>query len=122
MTVQISSLITFVLLAGVGTTALAKHPDCTGVEGWATSMAFVHLKNAHLTDNDVLDFTKTKTIRLASEKVGKDLYRQIHHVVFTEKSGRTIEVITSNDASNVECSMSGVQVFVISKQLGGLNP
>jgi hypothetical protein len=56
---------------------------------------------------------------LASEKIGKDLYRQIHYVVFTEKSGRTIEVITSNDASNVECSMSAVKVFVVSKRLGG---
>ncbi|MFZ3037429.1 MAG: hypothetical protein WA112_09190 [Rugosibacter sp.] len=82
-------------------------------------MAFAHLKNAGLTDNDKLDFTKTQTVRLASEKIGKDLYRQIHHVVFTEKAGGKIEVITSNDASNVECSMSGVQVFVISRRLGG---
>lgn len=71
-------------------------------------MAFVHLKNSRLTDIDLVDFTKTKTERLASEKIGKDLYRQVHHVVFTEKSGKTIEVITSNDASNAECSMSKV--------------
>ena len=78
-----------------------------------------HLKNAGLTDNEKLDFTKIKTVRLASEKVGKDLYRQIHHIVFTEKSGSTIEVITSNAASSAECSMSGVQVFVVSRRLGG---
>jgi hypothetical protein len=116
---RIPSVIAFLLLASVALEAAARHPDCAGVERWATSMAFVHLKNAHLTDNDDLDFRKTKTVRLASEKIGKDLYRQIHYVVFTEKSGRTIEVITSNDASNVECSMSAVTVFVVSKRLGG---
>jgi len=84
-------------------------------------MAFVHLKNAGLTDNNKLDFTKTKTVRLASEQVGKDLYRQVHLVTFTEKSGKNIEVITRNDASNEECSMSGVEVYVVSNRLGGGN-
>ena len=113
------SLITLLLGVSLASSAFAKNPDCAGVERWATSMAFVHLKNAGLTNNDKLDFTKTKTVRLASEKIGKDLYRQIHYVVFTERAGGTIEVITSNDASNEECSMSGVQVFVVSKRLGG---
>ena len=85
------------------------------------AMAFVELKNAGLTDNDKVDFTKTKTARLASEKVGSDLYRQIHRIVFTEKSGRTIEVVTENEASSAECSMSGVEVFVVSAHLGTSN-
>ena len=105
----------FILTTSV---VFAKDPDCTSVDGWATSMAFVHLKNAGITDNYKVDFSKTKTIRLASEKIGKDLYRQIHHVTFTENSGSTIEVITMNDASHQECSMSGVDVFVVSKYLG----
>jgi hypothetical protein len=100
----------------------AKNPDCTGVDGWATSMAFGHLKNAGITDNYKVDFTKTKCIRLASEKIGKDLYRQIHLIRFTEKSGKTIEVITINDASSVECSMSGVDVFVVTIHLGEEGP
>ncbi len=83
-------------------------------------MAFVHLKNAGLTSNDKVDSTQTKASLLASEPIGKDLYRQINHVVFTEKSGRKIEVITRNNASNEECSVSGVEVFVVSKRLGGL--
>jgi hypothetical protein len=106
-------------VSAVGTSsAQDKHPPCAGVQRWATSMAFVHLKNAGITDNDKLDFTKTKTSRIASQRIGKDLYRQIHHVVFTEKSGNVIEVITVNDASNQECSESGVEVFVISRRLG----
>ncbi|MCB0293554.1 MAG: topoisomerase DNA-binding C4 zinc finger domain-containing protein, partial [Calditrichaeota bacterium] len=31
--------------------ACTNYPDCSGTERWATSMAFVHLKNARLTDN-----------------------------------------------------------------------
>ena len=100
------------------TPARATTPDCTGVERWATSVAFGELKSARFTDNERLDFTKTKTTRLASEKIGKDLYRQVHHVVFTEKTGNKIVVITVNDASSEECSMSGVQVFVVSRELG----
>ena len=110
--------IIFALLCLSSGSVSAGSPNCTGVDSWATNMAFVHLKNAGLTDNDRLDFTKTKVVRLASEKIGKDLYRQLHLVTFTQKTGETIEVITSNDASHQECSMSGVQVFVIAKRLG----
>jgi hypothetical protein len=102
-----------------GAQRAANHPDCSGVDRWAPSMAFVHLRNAGLTDNNKVDFTKTKVLRLASEQIGKDLYRQIHEVTFTEKSGNVIEVITMNDASHQECSETGVDVFVVSKHLGG---
>lgn len=110
-------LIAFILLF-FSSVVFAEDPDCTGVERYPTSMAFVHLKNAGITDNDKLDFTKTKTIRLASEKIGKDLYRQIHHITFVEKSGNTIEVITVNDVSIEECSMSGTDVFVVNRHIG----
>ena len=109
----------FLALVSATTAAGTGSPICAGPEGWPTAMAFVHLKNAGLTSNDKLDFTKTRTTLLASERIGKDLYRQVHDVVFTEKSGGTIEVITRNNASSEECSMSGVEVFVVSKHLGG---
>jgi hypothetical protein len=90
-------------------------PDCSG--GWPTNIAFVHLKNAGLADNYSVDFSKTKTVRLASEKVGKDLWHQVYHITFTKKSGDTIEAIAVHDASQEECSMTGVEVFVVSKHL-----
>ncbi len=105
-------------LAILPCSTLAKDPDCTGVDRYPATVAFVHLKNAGLTDNDKVDFTKTKVKRLASEKVGKDLYRQVHLVRFTEVSGGTLEVITVNDASSVECSMSGVEAYVVARKLG----
>lgn len=111
-------LMVIILVVLSSSLVFAKKPDCTGVDGWPTSMAFGYLKNAGITDNYKVDFTKTKCIRLASEKIGKDLYRQIHLVKFTEKSGKTIEVITINDASSEECSMTGVDVFLVTMQLG----
>ena len=92
-------------------------PDCSG--GWPTNMTFVHMKNAGLVDNSSIDFSKTKTVRLASQKVGKDLWHQVYDVTYTKKSGEAIEAIAVHDASAEECSMTGVDVYVISKHLGG---
>jgi hypothetical protein len=120
MEAPMKTLLWVVILAALPSFLFAGSPECDDPNNWAPSMAFVHLKNAGLIYNDTTDFTKTKVVRLASEKIGKDLYRQVHLVIFTEKSGNKIEVITVNDASHEECSMSGVEVFVVSKQLGYL--
>jgi hypothetical protein len=90
-------------------------PDCSG--GWPTNMTFVHLKNAGLAHNSDIDFSKTKTVRIASEEVGKDLWHQVYHVTFTKQSGGTIDAIAVHDASQEECLMSGVEVFVVSKHI-----
>ena len=95
---------------------LAASPQCAS---WPTSMALVHLKNAGITDPTKVDESKTKAVRLASEKIGKDLYRQIYDITFHETAGRDIEVITSSEASSSECSMGGVSVYVVSRKLGG---
>ena len=92
-------------------------PDCSG--GWPTNMTFVHMKNAGLVDNSSTDFSKTKTVRLASQKIGRDLWRQVYDVIYTKKSGDAIEAIAIHDASTEECSMTGVDVYVISRHLGG---
>jgi hypothetical protein len=47
----------------------------------------------------------TKATRLASEQVGRDLFLRVHRVVFTERSGRTVEAITLNTVSSDECSI-----------------
>lgn len=112
-------ILALALLLTVSPLGHAKSPACDGPDNWAAAMAHAHLKNAGLIDNSKVDFSKTKVVRLASEKIGPDLYRQIHQVVFTEKAGGTIAVITSNNASSQECSMSGVEVFVVSRHLGG---
>ena len=109
------------ILALFSSVVFAGNPKCDGPNNWAANMAFVHLKNAGLVHNETTDFTKTKVVRIASEKIGKDLYRQVHLVTFMEKSGEKIKIIMVNDASQEECSMSGVEVFLVSKMFGGLN-
>ena|SRR3990167_1452602 len=101
--------------------SIANGPDCTGLERWPTKMAFVHLKNAGITDKDKLDYSKTKTVRLASERIGENAYRQIHYITFSGKSGTRIEVITSNIVSDEECSISDLEIFFVIRRLVSQN-
>jgi len=107
-------IIIILLLAGQ---IQAKPPKCDSPESWPAATAHASLKNAKIIDNDKFDFTKTKVSRMASEKIGKDFYRQVHLVKFFEKNGKEVLVITLSDSSNEECSMGKVQVFVISSEL-----
>lgn len=95
--------------------ALAKSPDCAS---WPTNMALTHLKNAGLIDIPSVIEAQTKAIRLASEKIGKDLHQQVYDITFHTRDGKTIEVITKSQASSEECSMSRVDVYVVSKRIG----
>lgn len=110
-----SLAITAALLLVVPALSLAASPvQCVS---WPVNVAQAKLKNEGITDPTKLDESKTRAVRLASQKVGKDLYRDVYDITFYEKSGRTIEVITSSEASSVECSMGSVDVFVVSKKL-----
>jgi len=82
-------------------------------------MAISGLKNAGITDPKKLDESRTKAVLLASEKTGKDLYRQIYDITFVDKSGAKFQVITSSEASSSECSMSGVDVYVVTQKIDG---
>ncbi len=108
----------FLVLAGLSAHApyASKHgPDCSG--GWPTNMAQSTVKNAGLLTTADIDFLKTSTIRLASEYVAKDLWHQVYLVKFSKKSGGDLEAIVIHDASMEECSMTAVQVFLVSKHL-----
>jgi hypothetical protein len=93
-------------------------PDCSG--GWPTNIAFVNLKNAGLVDNRNIDWSvksNIKTVRIASEKIGKGLWHQVYDVAFKKTSGETIEAIVVHDASFEECSMTSPDVYVVSKHI-----
>ncbi|AHN28275.1 hypothetical protein SALWKB2_0893 [Snodgrassella alvi wkB2] len=81
-------------------------------EGW--------LKKVGIVDNINLDESKTKITLLASEKKAKGLYTQIYHFIFYDTTGNTYETITKNDASYEECSMSDVDVYLISKLISNI--
>ncbi len=105
----------------------AKSPDCTGVERWPAQLVENAVVDSGFADRDMLDYSKTKVVRLASEKMGRVpygeristvLYRQVHRVTFFKKSGESIMGIIVNDASHYECSMAGGDVYLISKFVG----
>jgi hypothetical protein len=81
-------------------------------------MALVNMKNAGILTNDQVDFKKTTSKKLSYEKIGKDLYRQVHLVTFERKDHKSLQAIVWSDASSEECSMGSAQVFVISQTLG----
>jgi len=116
-----SSLLVAVFFAAfIPQSALAAVPNCSGINGWPAGNAYAQLKNAGLLEPETTDFTKTRVNRLASEKIGKDLYRQVHEITFVKNAGDKVTVVAVSDASHEECSMGGVKVFVVSQQLGDL--
>ncbi|CAE1143035.1 hypothetical protein [Serratia sp. Tan611] len=102
------------LIAGLMFTisAGAAAPGCTS---WPMNMAEVWMKNEKIVDIADIDEAKTESKLLAIEKHDKGEYTQIYHFVFHDKNGNKYEVITQNDASAEECSLSDVNVFLVSK-------
>jgi hypothetical protein len=111
----VASLMLFLFPSSQSKSVNSNGPDCSG--NWPTKMTFGHLKDAGLVNNESIDFTKTKTVRLASEKTGKNLWHQVYHVTFSKKTGEKIEAIAVHDASLQECSMSDVEIFIISRHI-----
>jgi len=101
-------------------TVVASSTDlsCSGPDDYAATSAFVHLVNIGLLDRDDKFYGNVEVTLLASERIDRNLYEQIHRIVFTRLSGKEIEVITTNRASRKECSESGVEIYLISQHLG----
>ena len=111
-------LIPFLLLVCSAAAAPPKKaPDCSGPDHYAAGAAFTTLKNAGAVTSDNVDFERVKSTTVASEKIGKNLWRQVFHVIFPLKSGTPVEAIVVSDASSEECSMSEPQVYLIAKAL-----
>ncbi|MEJ2680597.1 MAG: hypothetical protein P8144_03690, partial [Gammaproteobacteria bacterium] len=87
-----------------------KEPFCSGPENWPASMGYVKLKNAKIITFPI-EPKKTKVSMILSEKIEKDLYRQIHDVEYWDTKGNHYRVFTISNASSEECSMSDVKVF-----------
>ena len=107
-------LLLVILLAVLPILSFAKGPDC---DSWPMNMSEGWLQNAGIVDVINLDESKTKITLLASEKKAKGLYTQIYHFIFYDKIGNSYEIITNNDTSYEECSMTGVDIYLISKSV-----
>ena len=91
-----------------------KTPNYTGPDDWPAMMAHGQLQNAGLINNDDVVSSPPKVIRIASERIGDDLYRQVHLITFKRKSGQILKVMTVSNVSSVESSKSAVDVYIIS--------
>ena len=107
-------LLLVTLLAILPILSFAKAPDC---HSWPMKMSEVWLQNAGIVAIENLNEPKTKITLLASEKKAKGLYTQIYHFIFYDSIGNSYETITNNDASYEECSMSGVDVYLIPRSV-----
>jgi hypothetical protein len=87
-------------------------------EHWPMTMALMSLKNSGMIAGDDIQEKRTKIELMASEKIGRYLYRQVYHMTFYGATGKVIDVITNNQASSVECSVSAVDVYVTGKNIG----
>lgn len=101
----------------IAASPVPKAPDCSGPDHYAAGVAFATLKNSGALTNENVDFERVKSTTIVSQKIGKDLWRQVFHVTFPLKSGRPAEAIVVSDASSEECSMSTPQIYLISKAL-----
>lgn len=114
----IVSVVGGVLLIPVAATA--REPDCARADAWPAAMAVVHLQNAGLIVSGQIDPAKTRVKRLASERIARNRYRQVHLVSLTSTEAESLSAITVNEASLQECSLSPVDVYVVSRHLGDL--
>jgi len=108
---------TVIILALAASPVFAREPDCGRPDSWPAASAFGAMKNAGIVRNDQIDFSRTKVRRIASSKVGRNLWKQVHLVEYFRKDGSILEAITVSDASDEECSMGDVQTFVVSSEL-----
>ena len=99
------------LVASLLASAANADPNCSGPDHWAASITFVKLKSAGVLTNEQVDFKKTQSVQIASQKIGRDLYRQVFRVTYILKDGHPVQAITVTDASREECSMSGGTVY-----------
>jgi len=107
--------ITFIISNGV---LASGHPVCDSSNNWAATMAFVHLKNEKIINNENIDINLTQVKRIASEEIEQGLYKQVHEINFYKKSNEVISVLAVNNASHEECSMGPVKVYLIEKIVG----
>jgi len=110
---QLAFTAAFISMTAIVASPVLADPDCAGPNRWPAAMTFTQLKNAGILTNDQVDFSRTSSAQIASQKIGRDLYRQVFKVTYVLKSGERVQAIAVSDASREECSMSDVTVYRI---------
>ena len=111
-------IILFLSILSSSSAALADMPiinendsnmDC---HRWPMNIATTWLNNNHIVDS--ANIKRTLGEKISSEKIGKGLRNNVFHFIFEDGKGGKHEVITRNIASKEECSISTVEVYIIS--------
>ena len=88
----------------------SSNADC---HRWPMVMAESWIKDTKKVE---LKLDKTIGERIASQKIKKGLFNNIFIFNFVDDKDQEYKVITKNLASTEECSISGVEVYMISNQ------
>ena len=85
---------------------------------WPTTMALMSLKNAGILDPTQINEAATRSVLLAAQPLPHGIFKEIYSITYTSTDGRkTFDVITSNESSGEECSISDVTTFVVARKL-----
>lgn len=96
------------------------HPDCTGSDRWPAAIGGTRLRELGLSDkaggHDRVEGERIASQALPPERAPgageRELFRQVRKITIRDGE-KTFVAITVNDASQQECSESGVDVFFI---------
>ena len=110
-------LVTLLALSFLSPAMSAQDPDCAGRDRFPAFAAYSALTQSFGIPGESLDKAKTTTRRISSQKIGKDLYLQVHLVNFMTKTGTSTSAIVVNEVSSQECSVSAEDVYLISNKL-----
>ncbi|MFT4064697.1 hypothetical protein [Paraburkholderia sp.] len=107
-----------VVLLSLPALCLAEPKPFPPCDNWPTRLAEGKLKRNGILGN--IDDSQTRAVLVSNEKIGKyedgqQMWRQVYHITFHDKSGRVINVMTVNHAGEIECSLTGVDVFTVTQ-------
>lgn len=88
----------------------------TGCASWPLIQSEIEVAGG-ATPITVIDESKVEYRLIFIEKTGKNLWRQMYYIKHYFRDGYTVSVITENDISREECSMSPVIISIIKKEL-----
>ena len=91
---------------------VSEDSDNADCHHWPLVMAESWLKENKI---QRLDLNKTTGKRIAFQKIKKNLFNNVFLFSFVDTAGNKYKVITRNIASDEECSISSVEIYVISQ-------
>ena len=102
-------------MLAVSTTCLAKAPECTSIDDLPAVIGLAQLKTWGTVSTDTIVWKDASSIRVASEQIGADAWRQVHRIKFPLKNGRLVEMVIVSEASAKDCSTGNVDILVVTK-------